>query len=183
MTPPAFMWVARARWALVWMVVKLSGEGTQYCIVGGWYVMSQAAASEMIVPVWQRWNIDLLWPRWLHCPQNKWVFSLRCKLTAESWPEELALLCCAIHLWKGCFVSHHSYLGPISDLCLRLACDLHMWDLLPPLPAWASKTCTDQLADVITDNFKISLSHEAVPSYLKAAIIFPVPRKVCCFSS
>ena len=28
------MWVARARWAQVWMVVKLRAERTQYCIVG-----------------------------------------------------------------------------------------------------------------------------------------------------
>ena len=34
LTQPAFMWVARARWAQVWMVVKLSGEGTQCCSHG-----------------------------------------------------------------------------------------------------------------------------------------------------
>lgn len=32
------------------------------------------------------------------------LFSFRCKWAAESWPEELALLCCAIRLWRGYFV-------------------------------------------------------------------------------
>ena len=31
--------------------------------------------------------------------------------TAESWPEKLAMLCCAIHLWKGCFVSPMFFFG------------------------------------------------------------------------
>ena len=34
------MWVARARWAQVWIIVKVSGEGTQHGIVGGRWVMS-----------------------------------------------------------------------------------------------------------------------------------------------
>ena len=35
LTQLAFMWVGKARWAQVWMVVKLSGQRTQCCIVGG----------------------------------------------------------------------------------------------------------------------------------------------------
>ena len=42
-------------------------------------------------------------------------FSFSCKWTAEFRPEELALLCCAICLWRGCFVS------PIIQICAVLA--------------------------------------------------------------
>ena len=89
------MWVARARWAQVWVVVKLSGEGTQYCIVGGWWVMSQATSSV------QRRSFQFDKDGLLFTPLSDHLSSL----TAESWPEELTLLCCAICLWRGCFVS------------------------------------------------------------------------------
>ena len=42
---PSFMWVDRARWAQVWIIVKWSGKGTQYSIVGGWQVMSLVTSS------------------------------------------------------------------------------------------------------------------------------------------
>ena len=34
LTLPTFMWVAKDQWVLMWIVVKLSGEITQYSIVG-----------------------------------------------------------------------------------------------------------------------------------------------------
>lgn len=38
---PAFMWVAKARWDQVCIVVRLSGEGTRYCVVG-WVISNEA---------------------------------------------------------------------------------------------------------------------------------------------
>lgn len=34
-----------------------------------------------------------------------WLRTLRCMWTAEPWPKGLALLFCAIGLWRSCFVS------------------------------------------------------------------------------
>ena len=39
------------------------------------------------------------------------------------------------------------------------------------------KGCADQLADVLTDIFNISLSSATVPSCFKTTIIIPVPKK------
>ena len=47
-------------------------------------------------------NFCLLCPECVHyCPRN----SVPDVWTAESWPEELALLCCAMCLWSRCLVS------------------------------------------------------------------------------
>ena len=45
LTHPAFMWVAQARWAQVWVVAKLSEEGTQYLTAGGWWGTSWSTSS------------------------------------------------------------------------------------------------------------------------------------------
>ena len=105
---PDLMWVAQTRWAQVWMVVRPSGEGTPYSIVGGWWVMSSATSSFQRLPV--QFDIDgFFYSSFkLSVPSGQDVyiavlqrfFSFRCEWSSESWPEELALLCCAI-CWPG----------------------------------------------------------------------------------
>ena len=74
-------------------------------------VAGHLLCSKTAVPVWHRWSPSLLFPticllclRYLHCCPQWTDFSFRCKWTAESWLEELALRCCAIHSWRVCFV-------------------------------------------------------------------------------
>ncbi len=45
------------------------------------------------------------------------------------------------------------------------------------IPGRVLKTCANQLVDVITDIFNISLSQESVPTCFKTATIIPVPKK------
>ena len=90
---PTFMWIASARWAQMWMVVMLSGERTQSCIVLG-----HLLCSKKVIPVWHTWiilllfqTICLLWPRCLHCcPQRNYLspsdVSGPQSLDLKSWP-------------------------------------------------------------------------------------------------
>ncbi|XP_059845379.1 uncharacterized protein LOC132404845 [Hypanus sabinus] len=45
------------------------------------------------------------------------------------------------------------------------------------IPGRVLRGCADQLADVLTDIFNISLSNATVPTCFKAAIIVPMPKK------
>lgn len=69
-----------ARWAQMWQLVRLSGEGIQRCTASRWQVMSLATSSlqRLLFQFDNGWillhlfqNICLLWPRCLHfCPQR-----------------------------------------------------------------------------------------------------------------
>ncbi len=59
---------------------------------------------------------------------NECPFSFRCKLTSDAWPEELALLCCAICLWRGCFVSP-TYKSELHNRVTTLLCTSGCFDL------------------------------------------------------
>ncbi len=50
-------------------------------------------------------------------------------------------------------------------------------DLMLNIPGRVLRTCANQLVDVITDIFNISLSQESVPTCFKTATIVPVPKK------
>ena len=81
---PALTWVARVRWASVWMVVTLSKEGTQ-C---GWVISNvkvDLLCSEMVIPVRHQWIALLLFqtnclllPRCLHS-----VFTCTCHTAVQ----------------------------------------------------------------------------------------------------
>ncbi|KAL0195023.1 hypothetical protein M9458_008595, partial [Cirrhinus mrigala] len=45
------------------------------------------------------------------------------------------------------------------------------------IPGRVLRECADQLADVLTDIFNMSLSQSSVPACLKSTIIVPVPKK------
>ncbi|KAK2899445.1 hypothetical protein Q8A73_012574 [Channa argus] len=49
------------------------------------------------------------------------------------------------------------------------------------VPGSVLRECAEQLADVFTDIFNISLSSNVVPTCLKATTIVPVPKKSTCF--
>ncbi|KAI4903588.1 hypothetical protein NFI96_028513 [Prochilodus magdalenae] len=49
------------------------------------------------------------------------------------------------------------------------------------IPATVLRECADQLTDVFTDIFNISLSSATVPTCLKATTIIPVPKKSSVF--
>ncbi|KAK3539813.1 hypothetical protein QTP70_013299 [Hemibagrus guttatus] len=70
-------------------------------------------------------------------------------------------------------------------LCLIMAdvrktlCRVNPWKAAGPdnIPGRVIRECTEQLADVFTDIFNISLSSAIVPTCIKTATIIPVPKK------
>ena len=94
------MWVARARWAQVWLVVKLSVQHCRWVISN---VSGHILCSKTAVPVWHRWilfllfqTISLLWTRCLHCcPQMNDLcpsdVSRQQSLGLRSWPSCVVL--------------------------------------------------------------------------------------------
>ncbi|KAK3549467.1 hypothetical protein QTP86_001464 [Hemibagrus guttatus] len=70
-------------------------------------------------------------------------------------------------------------------LCLSMAdvkrtlCRLNPWKSAGPdnIPGRVLRECAEQLADVFTDIFKVSLSSTIVPTCLKTMTIIPVPKK------
>ena len=76
-------------------------SSVHYCRWGISIVLGHLLCAKTVIHVWQRWIpllpfqiICLLCPICLHC-HTQLLFSLICKWTAESWPEVLALRCCA----------------------------------------------------------------------------------------
>ena len=90
-------------------------------------VKGHLLCSKTVIPVWHRWILLLLFQTiclslvkiYTLLWSKEWLFSFKCKWTAESWHEELALLFCAIHLWRGYFMC-----GEILLSCslLKLTC-------------------------------------------------------------
>ena len=75
-------------------------------------ILVHLLCSKLVIPVWHGQIILLLfqtdclhWPRLSHCcPQrNDFPLSDVRDIRVLTWG--VALLCCAIHLWRGCFVS------------------------------------------------------------------------------
>ncbi len=51
------------------------------------------------------------------------------------------------------------------------------------IPGRVLKDCAEQLTDVLTDIFNISLSQAVIPTCLKSTTIIPVPKKITCVLS
>ena len=93
LTRPAFMWVNRVRWVQVWMVVRELSTGW---VVNN--VLVQLLFSKMVVPIWHKWiilllfqTVCLLWTRcWHCCPQRSDAspsdVSRQQSLDMRSWP-------------------------------------------------------------------------------------------------
>ena len=80
--------------------------------VGDNNVTGHLLCSKTLVLVWHRriplflfQTICVLWPRCLRfCPQGNDFSPSDVRGLQSLWPEELSLLCCAVRLWRCCFV-------------------------------------------------------------------------------
>ena len=105
------------------MVVKLSGQGTQYCIVGG--------CGRSSLPLLFQ-TICLLWPTCLHCCPQKNDFS-PLDVSVQKSPDQRSWPSCGVPFIYGEVDLPHQYTNRYSPGCIN---SLKEEENDPSMPNW-----------------------------------------------